>query len=1037
MISEGRPVPGRRLLPSVLDELAEANPNRLYAAVTKTLSVADGFCDITVADIARSTNFMANWIEQKFGRSDSFNTLTYIGIPDLRGPVVFLAAVKCGYKLLLPSPRNPTSTNISMMNQTGSKKLLHALEVSPIVKELHDKDPSVYALPIPSFDEMVGSTPKHYPYRKSFNEAKNDPIVVLHSSGSTGVPKIVTITHASLATIDNESNLPTVAGRKKRDATIWQFDGEARLYTIFPFFHLGGFLFFTVSAIFRNTSPVLGPPHMIPDGALLKSVMLQQRLRAMFLVPYIIEQLLREPNGIDLFKNLDFVAYGGAPFSAEAGDRLSRVVDLVSPFGSTETFSIPELALPREDWAWHEFNPYYKHEMQPYDEANGTFELVIFADESTKDTTAIYHNLPGVTEYRTKDLFTRHPKKPNLFRYYSRRDDIIVLSNGEKFNPIPLEVKIQSHPYVKGALVVGNGRAQASLLIEPRDPPQSVAKFLDNIWSFIEESNAVVPGQGRISRDMVICALAGKPFVKTGKGTVVRKLTEQAYQTEIETLYLSSSSQGKIVSVSLESSLKRVYQQSAVINFVRDILAASFVQSAKMGEDDDFYAHGLDSMQTLEITSDLKRNLKDQTSKSVAWISPRTVYRNSTLAELSRVVLAFLQEGIIPEEDNQLASARLIDETVAQYVKTLPQKPITQPSEPSRISTVALIGSTGYLGSHIVVNLLKNPNISQIFCLNRGGDSQQKQSVALCKLDETVGPLLYKLVYMTIELGQPLFGLRKGDFDLIADKVHVVIYNSWRLDFGLAIRSFSPFLRTARDLVELSTTSSQNIRIVFVSSLSSVSNMAAVVPEAPVEDSMAALNIGYAQSKLAAERILATASRQTGVPVSIIRVCQVGGSTKGDAWTEQPWISALLRTSKTLRCIPTDVAPIDWVPVDTVAALLSSLILHPAREVQVFNIYPPKPQSWDLLVDIMRETYGVTEVVTLREWVKRLRGIADPSVGDVAEMPALKLLGYYEVLGARSEPAAFRTDHLMSVSQVSIPTVDKSMMEGWLRTWNL
>ncbi|KAI1505652.1 acetyl-CoA synthetase-like protein [Biscogniauxia marginata] len=1044
MASEGGQPYGRRLLPLVLDELAESNPNRLFAAIPKTANVTDGFRDITVADLAHCVNFMAQWIEDRFSRSDNFETISYIGISDLRGPILFQAAVKCGYKLLLPSPRNTPSTNKSLMDQTGCTKILHPSEVAPLVKQLQDLEPSVHTQTIPSFEEMMRSTPEKYNYRKSFYEARDDPIVVLHSSGSTGHPKPVTMTHGSFAAVDNEMNLPSVLGRKKRDSSMWNFDGEARMYMVFPFFHLGGFMFFTVNSIFRNTSPVLGPPHLIPDGPLLKSVMLQQKLRAMFLVPSVIEQLLQEPNGIDLFKDVDFVGYSGAPSSPAVGDRLSKVVELVSPFGSTEIVSVPELSLPREEWAWHEFNPHYRHEMQAYDPTENTFELVIFADESTKDISAIYHNLPGVTEYHTKDLFTRHPEKHQLFKYYGRRDDIIVLANGEKFNPIPFEVNIQSHRSIKGALMIGNGRTQAALLIEPREPLDEVArdKFLEDLWPFIEGSNALVSGQGRLSRGMVICTLPDKPFTRTAKGTIVRKLTEQAYKEELETLYLSSSLPDRTITVELKSSLRRVYEQPAVIDFLRSILATTFVQAAKISEDDDFYSHGLDSVQTLEITSNLKRNLRTQSSKTVTWISPRTIYRNPTLADLSRIVVAFLQDGTVPEEDHQIARARLVDATVAEYVEALPKKSAPQSSVPSKTSTVALIGSTGYLGSHMVLSLLKNTEISRVICLNRGNDAQQRQSVTLRKLDKTIDPLLHKLEYMAIEFGQPLFGLTKDKFDLLAREVDVIVYNSWRLDFGLSIRSFTPFLRVTRDLVDLSASSSRNMRIVFVSSISSVSGMATktTVPEAPVEDPLAAFNIGYAQSKLAAERILTTANREIGIPVSIVRVCQVGGPTNFEAgsWAEQPWISALLRTAKTMRCCPTNVAPIDWVPVDTVAAMLHDFILYPARkEAQVFNIFPPKPQPWELLVNVMRDTYGVAETISLKEWIKKLRSITDPNADEVAKMPALKILDYYEAIEAGKEHVTFSTDHSMEVSKVNIPTVDKYMMENWVRSWDL
>lgn len=96
-----QPAYGRRLVPRVLDELATTDPQRVYAAIPKTADVKDGYRDITVADLARCVNFMANWIETKFGRSDFFETITYIGLSDLKGIVTLLASIKTGYKVSL------------------------------------------------------------------------------------------------------------------------------------------------------------------------------------------------------------------------------------------------------------------------------------------------------------------------------------------------------------------------------------------------------------------------------------------------------------------------------------------------------------------------------------------------------------------------------------------------------------------------------------------------------------------------------------------------------------------------------------------------------------------------------------------------------------------------------------------------------------------------------------------------------------------------------------------------------------------------
>jgi long-subunit acyl-CoA synthetase (AMP-forming) len=60
-------------------------------------------------------------------------------------------------------------------------------------------------------------------------------------------------------------------------------------------------------------------------------------------------------------------------------------------------------------------------------------------------------------------LFQRHQTKPTLWRHVGRKDDVIVLSNGEKFTPVDFEKLVEGHPRVRGALVVRKNRFQAAL----------------------------------------------------------------------------------------------------------------------------------------------------------------------------------------------------------------------------------------------------------------------------------------------------------------------------------------------------------------------------------------------------------------------------------------------------------------------------------------------------------------------------------------------------------------------------------------------
>ena len=92
---------GERLLPQILDSLADTDPNRVYAAIPLSAQVSDGFQDITVASLANAVNRCCWWMQEKPGTSTTFDTIAYLGIADLRYAIVFLASVKCGRKVLL------------------------------------------------------------------------------------------------------------------------------------------------------------------------------------------------------------------------------------------------------------------------------------------------------------------------------------------------------------------------------------------------------------------------------------------------------------------------------------------------------------------------------------------------------------------------------------------------------------------------------------------------------------------------------------------------------------------------------------------------------------------------------------------------------------------------------------------------------------------------------------------------------------------------------------------------------------------------
>ena len=159
----------------------------------------------------------------------------------------------------------------------------------------------------------------------------------------------------------------------------------------------------------------------------------------------------------------------------------------------------------------------------------------------------------------------------------------------------------------------------------------------------------------------------------------------------------------------------------------------------------------------------------------------------------------------------------------------------------------------------------------------------------------------------------------------------MIVHAAWTVDFNLALESFADHLHGIRHLVELSNTSAPKPRLVLFSSVSSVSNWPCskkgAVPEGIVKDYNASLPMGYGESKYVAEQILAIAAQRADVPVSILRIEQIAGSTIPEAgsWPVHEWVPSLIKNSKAIGLAPNDLRPVDWIPVDLLARIIQEL----------------------------------------------------------------------------------------------------------------
>lgn len=138
--------------------------------------------------------------------------------------------------MLLISPRNTVSDRISLFQSTDCKVLLTLAEPqSPVVSAILKKDP-IQTVYTPGVYELLESSYAHYPFPKIFADAKDEPLVIVHTSGTTSGPKPIIYTHDFAASYIQWSQLEAPPGFESQVSLVQ----SNRLMVTLPFFHVSG-----------------------------------------------------------------------------------------------------------------------------------------------------------------------------------------------------------------------------------------------------------------------------------------------------------------------------------------------------------------------------------------------------------------------------------------------------------------------------------------------------------------------------------------------------------------------------------------------------------------------------------------------------------------------------------------------------------------------------------------------------------------------------------------------------------------------------
>ncbi|WVR04609.1 hypothetical protein IAU60_001620 [Kwoniella sp. DSM 27419] len=869
-----------------------------------------------------------------------------------------------------------------------------------------------------------------YPARLTPEQESRRTCVVLHSSGSTGFPKPVFISHYGLIANAAQS-LPKTG------------------FSALPLFH--GFGHFSIFRCFYHGKTfTLMPPNLPLTAANICRIIKKSPTPPVqhFAVPYVLKLLGETEEGVQTLADFEAVSFAGAAVPDDLGDRLVQAgVNLISFYGTTETGAL--MTSRRSDyvndkaWNWLRAEGPIADYLELIPQGSDTFEVVVKNGWPAK----IMSNRDDGA-YCTKDLVLQHPEHKSWFKYIGRLDDTLTQTLGEKTNPVPIELAIRGNsPLVAECIVFGDGRPQTGALILPSEQGAELSKdkkaFLEAIWPVIAEANAAAPTHSRILPEMVDVLPFGTDIPVATKMSILRPACYKKFGDIISAIYdrfEHGTGQPK----------KDIATKREMMSFLAETILTALGEKAAEGlsPSTDLFAYGVDSLQATRVRNVITKTL--ELGQGVN-LGQNIVYEHPSISALADHLLQ-VKSGQTSDNGHETAYKTMLD-MVDRWSSRLVRGQATGPAD-AQINghageVVVLTGATGSLGAHILDQLVRQASVAKVICLSRAKsheDSLRRVEDSLAQRLRQLSPeARAKIISFASDVNRPDLGLEPEQYEMLRLQSTAVIHNAWPVNFVLSIDSFDEHIGGAVNLLNLTLQSPKNTKPGFFFSSSVGTRQGRpdpVVREDFPDVPQTAAGMGYGRSKWVVEKIMERAGQETAARCGVLRIGQLAGDTESGVWNETEAWPLMFRSANTIGALPRlDEAP-SWLPVDQAGATISEIVLSASSSAtsssaSVYHVLNAHLASWSDILNGLKAGGLKFEAVDRYEWLERLA----KSSPDVVANPTYKLLSFYQGrIGNKNERPTmdFKVDRVESVSPTmkqEVKAVDSGLVALWVKHW--
>ncbi len=479
--------------------------------------------------------------------------------------------------------------------------------------------------------------------------------------------------------------------------------------------------------------------------------------------------------------------------------------------------------------------------------------------------------------YRTGDLVELG--EDGLLRHLGRVDDEFKIS-GHRVQPPEVESALLSHPGIGDAAVTGQ----------------------------------VLPdGTRRLTAHLV--AVGPEPASSSVRAHLQARLPAPMIPTSLTFLpRLPRTSSGKTDRAALLAGLPLQQHSPAgpdgertLTEIVTDVWR-QVLTSGELSERDDVFERGAQSLQAIQAANRLAAKLGREVK--LAWL-----FQCATPAALAAFLSSEAASGSQTPAGAALPHSLVADARLDPAVRPGARK---APWPPRRI---LLTGATGFVGSHLLAQLLRATDAEVVCAVRAAGPEAALDRVrsALSAADLTLSPDQHRRVTaLPADLARPRLGLSEQRWKALGSTVDAILHNGAAVSVVRDYTALRPAnTDSTHDLLRLA--APRRVPLHYVSTLSVVPDAAAAESKETFLPVHEGLRYGYQQTKWASERLLEQAAER-GLPVTVHRLGRVVGPVGTGRVNRQDFLWTVLRAGVPAGLVPDLFAEESWTPADRVAS---------------------------------------------------------------------------------------------------------------------